>query len=315
MYRCHIDICDTCFKGKCLHVSHGNGTHPLKPIDPRIYYRCYEDWICDVCKNIGTHGDEFKLHFHCDQCDEDICSHCYTGNRHHLHQHNMVIYERSRSRKAGSTLYCSECSRQLLGKMYYLCNRPECQFYLCLTCFQNEPKPHPLHPEHVLKVTDQNQVYPESAGTWHCDNCRKNNPKRSILLTDQDKMYHCEKCQYDLCESCYKHGHTKPADEPIINHWQPPPSAPPQRTYVFSKEQYQRPILAKPSLNFLPSVTTALPNPSICRICGLRSAKLSSVHHGKPHKEPYYCEPCGRTILSSRTECMCGKIPEDMVPV
>ena len=70
----------------------------------------------------------------------------------------------------------------------------QCEFDVCHNCF----KPHdtPLHP-HPLYRADSHFVYEQFSGGWRCDNCSSvhNNP------TD-NKPWHCQTCEYDLCHSC-----------------------------------------------------------------------------------------------------------------
>ena len=227
----------------------------------------------------------------------------------------MVPCERSHSRRETSKSYCSNCSRQLLGKTYHSCHRPNCSYHLCTNCFQTVPPHHPAHPEHPLYKTDPKQAYPQSGGAWHCDNCTSNHPRQKpIQLTSHDVMYHCDLCLYDLCETCFKYGFNKPDNE--VKHWVPPPSsAPPssQRSYFSSKEQYQRPLVPKSSVNFIPSPPTSLPTPELCRICGLSTARVTPIHKGEPHSIALYCENCARFVINQRERChLCNQIPDDM---
>lgn len=70
----------------------------------------------------------------------------------------------------------------------------QCEFDVCHNCF----KPHdtPLHP-HPLYRADSHFVYEQFSGGWRCDNCGSvhNNPI-------DNKPWHCQTCEYDLCHSC-----------------------------------------------------------------------------------------------------------------
>ncbi|KAJ7376096.1 hypothetical protein OS493_036859 [Desmophyllum pertusum] len=70
----------------------------------------------------------------------------------------------------------------------------QCEFDVCHDCF----KPHttPLH-NHPLYKADSHHVYAQFSGGWRCDNCGSvhNNP------TD-NKPWHCQTCEYDLCHPC-----------------------------------------------------------------------------------------------------------------
>jgi C1 domain len=54
----------------------------------------------------------------------------------------------------------------------------------------------PLH-AHPLELTDAMDAYPESNGRWICDKCRSSNDANVT-------MFHCAKCDYDLCHECMR---------------------------------------------------------------------------------------------------------------
>ena len=54
---------------------------------------------------------------------------------------------------------------------------------------------HPLHPGHTLELTDASDVYSHYAGRWKCDNCNQE--------ITRGQPYHCNQCQFDLCQRCY----------------------------------------------------------------------------------------------------------------
>ncbi len=267
-----------------------------------------------MCGQEGCHDDNQSVHFHCKQCDEDICNRCYKGYRHHLHQHNIVPYQgaESEDKMAAPQLVisCSECSQQITDDNYHQCSRPSCSYHMCGKCFGREPRPHPLHPEHTLTVTDPTHIYPEVGGNWVCDNCKGNYGNTS-------KMHHCKECGYDLCHACYKTDKYTPLRTTPPNNYESPPTSPMygMSTYVSSKDQYQRPILAKTSMNYIPSKTGGVtPISTLCSICGLSSAKASPVHRGVAHPTPLYCQPCGEMALKERRLCtLCGRVPDDMM--
>ena len=297
-------MCSTCFKGNHFHVLHEDKTHPLLPINPGIHYRYYENWICEACGDVGGHKAPLKNYFHCKKCDQDICNNCFMGNKHHLHEHNLV--ERNNNAQAnGGSSDCSECRRTLRNN-YYLCKRPDCSYFLCNDCYSIQPKPHPLHPKygHVLHVTDKMQVYPESGGQWYCDNC-------GTASRTQDKLYHCSKCGYDLCGSCNMD--YRPTKSPPIK--TPPTSPRKKASYITSKDQYHIPILANTLVNYVPS-SIAANSPGLCKNCGLSIARVTPVHKGVAHSAPLYCEPCGNIVLNSREPCcLCGRVPDHMTVV
>lgn len=204
---CEIDICDKCFNGTWKHVLHTvSRYHTLKPTDPRLTYRKYLNWFCDVCERefTSTNSETF---FNCSVCQYDICSDCFHGEKHHLHQHPLSLV--SKVTHGGDV--CSNCSKYILESHYRKCRDPDCCFSLCGLCYLSPPKYHPYHRDHPLELCNADVVYPQSAGLWHCDNCTKNDPHgEQKALPPSWPMYHCDVCDYDLCTSCYKSGLEQP---------------------------------------------------------------------------------------------------------
>ena len=199
--QCEIDICDKCFTGSWKHVLHTK-FHSLKPIDPRLAYRKYTSWFCDGCGREFTTSDTETL-FHCSICQYDICSDCFRGTKHHLHQHPLCLV--SKDTHGGDC--CTNCSKCIVESQYRKCRDPNCCFSLCGLCYLSPPKYHPYHRDHPLALCDAGEVYPQSAGMWHCDNCTSTSPYREqTALPATQPMYHCDVCDYDLCENCYKRG-------------------------------------------------------------------------------------------------------------
>lgn len=320
IFRCQLDLCTTCFKGEWHHVSHSDKTHPLKPIDPRIYHRMHENWICDVCGETGEHSDQLAPYVNCDKCDQDMCMRCFRGVRHHLHQHNLVP---ASEYQTSTTLLnkCFECGQQLVRDLYNLCKFPDCSYYLCRTCFDKPAQPHPLHDEHILYVSDPLLVYPETSGTWRCDSCVKPYSSQS---SENETMHHCGKCGFDLCGSCHNKSIYKTTPTWSQRPTDPPKATIPQRTYISGRNEYHRPhVMSSNSLQYIPS--TPLPpstthndnpftnDPQLCRTCGLNVARLTPVHRGKPHPIPAYCLSCAAIALQNKERCtLCGDIPDQM---
>ena len=199
--QCEIDICDKCFTGSWKHVLHVK-YHSLKPVDPRLAYRKYTSWFCDACDREFTTMDTETL-FHCSVCQYDMCSDCFRGIKHHLHQHPLCLV--SKDTHGGDC--CTNCSKYIVESQYRKCRDPNCCFSLCGLCYLSPPKYHPYHRDHPLALCDAGEVYPQSAGMWHCDNCTSTNPYREqTALPATQPMYHCDVCDYDLCVNCYKRG-------------------------------------------------------------------------------------------------------------
>lgn len=196
--RCNVDLCDKCFNGEWTHSLHDIDAHELKPVDPRIEYRIHEQWKCDQCRTLYSHAHPMEVLFHCATCNFDLCSSCFAGQKHHLHQHPLV------SVQITGKLKCSRCFTLLHMESLFRCYDRQCNFQLCNNCFIRPPELHPLHRHHPLEVFDPAQAYPHTGGSWHCNGCTANSPTHTPQpLSQDDTMYHCPKCDYDLCQKCY----------------------------------------------------------------------------------------------------------------
>lgn len=272
----------------------------MTPVDPRIHHRCFNQWQCEECGVVKGHGEELWTLFNCEQCDTDLCLSCFSGHRHYLHPHGLVKIVQEPGGMADPTLSCQLCSRQLLEPHYFTCRDPSCRFTICQQCFRHTPPPHPLH-IHTLFCSDPTQVYPQSGGVWHCDNCTARHPQgKQTPLSPTDSMYHCAVCQFDLCEDCYKHRQhltTKKEYAGVSR----------QRHFLTAEEAYKRPPVARPAVTFIPGGPPSLPAPTICRLCGLASAKLTLRHGARQHSRPLYCQKCALDAVRQRLACpLCG---------
>ena len=288
----------------------------MTPVDPRILYRCYSQWQCDHCGTINTHGGQLWTLFHCNQCDNhDMCLQCFSGHKHHLHQHGLVIINSDdRGTPSHTHISCQLCCRQLRGS-YYTCRKVDCQFTICHHCFNSSPPTHPLHPHHPLYLTDPAQVYPQSGGVWHCDSCTNHHPqhKQNALRADVP-MYHCKECQYDLCEDCY---HQRP--RPLLtSEGATATGSSRHQNFLTDDEALKRQPVHRPA--YIPSAPS--PNlhvssgPSICHLCGLASARLTLKHGARKHSQAVYCHRCAFEALKQRLACpLCGKLPDGLAEV
>ena len=221
--QCEVDICDKCFTGSWKTVLH-NSYHPLKPVDPRLSYRKYINWYCDVCDREFTSKDS-ETFFNCFVCQYDVCSDCFHGEKHHLHQHPLCLVNKDMH----GTAVCSNCQKFIVESQYRKCREPTCSFSLCGLCYLSPPKYHPYHRDHPLTLCDAEVVYPESGGLWHCDYCTNTNPlKQQTPLPASRPMYHCDVCEYDLCVSCYRRGLVQNQPQASVASYPTPYSA--QRT-------------------------------------------------------------------------------------
>ena len=310
--KCQIDLCPDCKEGRWTHVLHKGCQHTMSPVDPRILYRCDSEWQCDHCGETKTHGSSLWTLFHCHSCDQDICLDCFSGHKHHLHHHGLIRVEGGRADQPP----CQVCHRK--EPYHYTCRIPSCQFTLCQRCYTSDAPSHPLHPHHILHRTDPAQSYPQSGGVWHCDNCTNRHPQhRQTPLTSDAPMYHCDTCQYDLCETCYNNQRPHPLvpnEEVAVL----PTSIRLQQRHFLTAEEmaYKRPSQPRPA--FIPSPAPVSPppsthGPSICHLCGLASARLTLKHGSKRHSRAVYCHKCAFESLKQRLACpLCGKLPDGL---
>lgn len=174
----------------------------MRPVDPRLEYRKHSAWSCDHCSKQFTE-DHYQTFFHCDECQFDLCTDCFHGKKHHLHKHGMIAL----GQNTRNQISCSNCHNRV-SSQYHICRDPQCAYILCQACHMTSPKPNPYH-THPLELWDPMEVYPQSGGLWHCDRCTDNHPtKQQTPIAPSCDMYHCNECEFDLCNSCYYSGLT-----------------------------------------------------------------------------------------------------------
>ena len=339
--KCEVDLCSVCFEGTWNHILHSDKPdpqeHTLKPMDPRIEYRAYQQWVCDNCRRSFSCSQEHTV-FHCGKCNFDLCEPCFSGKKHHLHSHPLIAME---AKTYSRGLECSQCEKSIRGMTYYHCRKPSCHYILCLNCHSKQPIHHPYH-THPLHVTDPQVVYPQSGGMWHCDQCTSNSFNRQpVPLSYTEIMYHCETCEYDLCHGCYTAGLTSTSHSSVQEEayrpvqvaeastgYNPSPQATSefsyasgldtyqpytQATYYTSQSRLSRPLVTgmqTPSLNFFPSV----PSHKLCRLCQRSEATATFVHRGLPHSgPPLCCSSCASDVVTNRRPCPACRIPPEKV--
>lgn len=339
--KCEVDLCSTCFTGTWSHILHSSGMtdpqgHTLKPMDPRIEYRTYQEWTCDNCNSLFSCLSE-NIAFHCSKCNFDLCEKCFSGEKHHLHLHPIVLIKA----KSNSMLKCSNCENPI-HQTYYHCKHQSCKYCLCVNCHSRQPQLHPYHP-HPLHVCDPLVQYPQSGGMWHCDRCTSNSvSRRPTPLSHAETMYHCQECEFDLCYSCYSEGlmpgHNSAVQEDIIRPVQVTQEAsyntpetsdfsyssgyatyqPYSHTTYYTTQDYQsrlsRPLVTgmQAPLTFLPSLQA--PSHRMCILCQRSEATTTFIHRGRPHSgHPLCCSSCAIDVLSHRRPCPACKIPPDDV--
>ncbi|KAK3736136.1 hypothetical protein QZH41_015532, partial [Actinostola sp. cb2023] len=70
-----------------------------------------------------------------------------------------------------------------------------CEFDVCSSCMKEYRIPSHIHP---LVKADANVVYERFSGHWRCDNCGVVSSNPNI----DNKPWHCQHCEYDLCNNC-----------------------------------------------------------------------------------------------------------------
>ena len=88
--------------------------------------------------------------------------------------------------------YCRACNRSLLNeKEFFICEN--CNFFqLCINC-KICPSYHFLKKTIFLNKTCKNYG---DKNTYHCDVCK------IVSVGNDEGVWHCTKCEYDLCKNC-----------------------------------------------------------------------------------------------------------------
>lgn len=313
--ECEIDLCERCFKGDWGHVLHSKAGHTLMPVDPRLEYRIHNSWQCDSCHSSFTHGDTLDVLFHCSKCNFDLCTRCFLGQKHHLHQHRLISVDVENHLLSNT---CSNCLHPINDPYYYRCSNSTCWFRLCIRCHATTPKPHPYHPAHPLEVCDAGEVYPQTAGRWHCDNCTEKHPtKEPFPLPPSEPMHHCHHCEYDLCETCYQTGlkaqaasSKEAAFRPVqVEEGEPHYSL----NFITPERQTRHIVTGSQPLSYLTS--PFVPPHRLCTVCRIYPASMTFICGGNLHTEAALCcEKCASDIMCFGRACpACGMIPDQAV--
>jgi len=205
------------------------------------------NFICDNCKSSFPRS----YAYHCSTCNYDVCQACFNGftsvpspmpvyptappipsNQgricsHHSHPLYCVDPRATYPLLEGCWV-CNRCqSKGYPSTTLYHCSL--CNFDLCDSCINtrqpiiqpilqpilqpiirpvvNSPRLNAYYTSkhtHPLYLSDPRMTYPTCSGSWICDYCRKNGSPASV-------MYHCDLCDYDLCDSCLRPSPTPPS--------------------------------------------------------------------------------------------------------
>ncbi len=316
---CQVDLCSRCYKGEWKHVLHSIASegHSLMPVNPVIKYHYYYDWTCDNCHRRFDYSNTPEVMFHCPLCQFDLCPDCYTGTKHHLHQHNLVEASISLLR----VRHCTHCRTVISERYARACRDPSCNFTLCNKCYYTvKPVPHPFHPSHPLELCDPAATYPQSGGLWHCDRCTSNHPRKEASpLSPEEPMHHCEKCQFDLCQRCYRQGlgDKIPPHRDQMVHVTPMEiqgQLPTFQRYTMQHYSMERPVTGFQPLSYLHDPLA--PPRRLCLICERNLAVYTFVHNGQPHYErnsKICCYTCGMDAVRYKRRCpLCNQVPDEI---
>lgn len=193
---CSFDLCYSCVHMQLQKITTAH-RHPLQYMETsRLLYQNRNGiWRCAVCKSTSEDLRQ-TFSYHCATCDSfDICRSCFEPKQHPVHIHVLNLVDTSLIyMQTGGSWVCDICGNSSRPFEMFSHHCSECEFDVCHNCF----KPHdtPLHP-HPLYRADSHFVYEQFSGGWRCDNCGSvhNNPI-------DNKPWHCQTCEYDLCHSC-----------------------------------------------------------------------------------------------------------------
>ncbi|KAL9979958.1 hypothetical protein ACROYT_G008481 [Oculina patagonica] len=128
--------------------------------------------------------------------DFDICLDCFEPRRHPVHNHKLNLVDTSLiyGKTAGGRWVCGVCGNTSRPNGTFSHHCTKCDFDVCHDCF----KPHitPLH-GHPLYRADTYHVYGRCNGDWKCDNCYSYHSSPT-----DNRPWHCQICEFDLCRDC-----------------------------------------------------------------------------------------------------------------
>ena len=146
---------------------------------------------------------------------------------------------------------------------------PKCKFDVCTSCFKGHL--HTFH-RHRLQKARSTIIYRDYDGLWHCDACKAEHSEHTEQI-----CYHCEKCEVDLCNSCFegKWGHVLHSDMP-------------------DKEKHTlRPI--DPSIEYITYQEW------ICDNC---NKSFQCLRKNKKNKKAFHCDECNYDLCNT---CFSGE--------
>lgn len=156
--------------------------------------------ICDICRNFWTGGS-----WQCSICQYDICNQCYIdqsaettelalpdlkcwkGHPMYFYVNTLEYYNKKLPFKAVQKCQSCKCT---VSNGFFSCR--QCFFDICVKCKNKEilPVPHKCSSKHNLIFREM-----MNRDFYECANCGE---------MFSGASYNCFKCQYDLCELCFK---------------------------------------------------------------------------------------------------------------
>lgn len=204
---CSFDLCASCAQIEEKTLAH---QHPLlfREANRQLHENQGGHWKCQVCKKVGTAE---ACSYHCRTCtDFHICRSCFEPKQHPVHVHKLELVDTSLLyTECSGKWFCDICGSQSrpCEKLAYHCS--ECgNFDVCPHCYL--PLVTPLH-GHVLYKANSYNVYAHFNGGWKCDHCSSahDNP------TSDTYPWHCQTCEYDLCQMCARHSDERKSQDYI----------------------------------------------------------------------------------------------------
>lgn len=193
--QCSFDLCQECISGYRTPAHQ----HPLFYVETshRFYPEQNGVWQCDICQKTST--DLQQIHsFHCSLCNFDMCHSCMEEKQHPIHVHPLRLANMSLVYPLAAGQWECDCcgtKGRCNERFAYHCTlNGGCDFDCCGNCFKEHQSPLHAHP---LIRADSHLIYSRFNGGWRCDNCGSIHSN-----VNDNKPWHCQQCEFDLCNSC-----------------------------------------------------------------------------------------------------------------
>ena len=233
--ECNFNICKTCIENNTkypltdfthkqiylMKYKFSFHNHPLIYSRSSRHHNNLNFWNCNVCHLTFTNR---IWSFYCTYCDYDLCLICAKkyvpqddllngcGIKINEHDHTLIYLINN---KKWLCKLCSKSYDSNIAKFY--CSI--CDFNVCNSCKEkiNHEKKNMNLNTNLRKYSDITSVdikyhnhsliycntsRNEKETSWFCDKCK-------IKYGPQNWSFYCTKCDYDLCDNCYKNQNKK----------------------------------------------------------------------------------------------------------